>query len=96
MVNAGRLEPGATYVYEKANGITYARKMGDPSSSRIEIGRDYNAIGTLFGLPAEQVAKIVDMVRAAEHTPALQEALDRAKVIYELSRQEQSVDHHPV
>ena len=96
MANAGRLEPGATYVYEKANGITYARKMGDPSSQRIEVGRDYTTIGTLFGLPAEQVAQVVDMIRTAEHTPALQEALDRAKVIYELSRQDQTVDHHPV
>jgi hypothetical protein len=43
MANAGRLEPGATYVYEKADGVTYARKVGDPPDARFEIGRDYDS-----------------------------------------------------
>ena len=96
MANAGRLEPGATYVYEKSNGITYARKMGDPPDTRFEIGRDYGAIGTIFGMPTDRIAKIVDMIRAADQNPALREALDRAIIVYELSRQDEPIQHHPV
>jgi hypothetical protein len=92
MENAGRLEPGETYVYEKSQGVTYARKIGDPPDKRFEIGRDY---------PNLRERVLEDQLwqnirKAAEHIPALQEALDRAKVIYELSKQEQTVDHHPV
>ena len=98
MANAGRYEPGETYVYEKSNGVTYARKIGDPPDQRFEIGRDYSSDNELkiFGMSAQRVARLVDMEKQAEHNPALQDALDRAKVIYELSRQEQTVDHHPV
>lgn len=98
MPNVGRLEPGAAYIYEKADGITYARKMGDPPESRIEIGRDYhtNSEPSVLGMPLKRVAKLIAMEEEAEHNPALQDALDRAKVIYELSRQDQTVNHHPV
>ena len=94
MANAGRLEPGATYVYEKADGITYARKVGDPPDARFEISRDYDS----EKLHKELMdAKLWGKIhRAAESNPALQDALDRAKVIYELSKKEQTVDHHPV
>jgi len=94
MANAGRLEPGATYVYERADGVTYARKMGDPPDARFEVGRDYDS----EKLHKELMdAKLWGQIhRAAESNPALQEALDRVIVIYELSRQDESVMHHPV
>lgn len=94
MVNAGKLEPGVSYVYEKADGITYARKVGDPPDARFEIGREYDS----EKLHKELMdAKLWGKIhRAAESNPALQEALDRAKVIYELSRQDQPIAHHPV
>jgi hypothetical protein len=38
----------------------------------------------------------VPIILAAEHNPALQDALERAKVIYELSRQQDTLFHHPV
>lgn len=98
MLNVGRLEPGETYVYEKSLGVTYARKMGDSPDKRFEIGRDYEPDGELkiFGMSAQRVSQLVDMERAAENVPALQDALNRARVIYELSKQEQTIDHHPV
>mgnify|MGYP003343584750 CR=1 FL=1 len=86
----GKLKPGATYVYEKANGVTYAREMGAPASERIAIGWDYEFCKQLR---LEEWNRILE---AAEQNPALQDALERVKVIYELSRQEQTVDHHPV
>jgi hypothetical protein len=37
-----------------------------------------------------------NILREAEHNPALQDALERAKVIYELSKQQDTIFHHPV
>ena len=34
----GRLKPGATYVYERVDGVVYAREQGQPADTRIEIG----------------------------------------------------------
>jgi hypothetical protein len=94
MANAGRLEPGATYIYEKAEGITYARKMGDPADARFEVGRDYDSQKLHRDLMHSKLWGQIH--RAAESNPALQEALDRVIVIYELSKQDESVMHHPV
>ena len=92
MANVGRLDPGATYIYEREGGRTYARKMGE--TERMLVGEEY-ALDT-----NRRRMKIADewipIIEEAEHNSALQDALDRAKVIYELSRQEQTVDHHPV
>jgi hypothetical protein len=89
-----QLEPGAAYVYERADGVTYARKLGSDPGSRIAIGWDSQVQQDL-----DQFHKDVlwtNILREAEHNSALQDALDRAKVIYELSRQNQLIDHHPV
>lgn len=37
----GSLKPGATYIYEKAGGVTYARETGSPPESRQVVGYDY-------------------------------------------------------
>jgi hypothetical protein len=94
MANAGKMEPGVSYVYEKADGVTYARKVGDPPDARFEIGRDYNS----EKLHKELMdAKMWGQIhRAAETNPALQEALDRVIIVYELSRQDEFIMHHPV
>ena len=49
-------------------------------------------------MPLKQVAVLVDMAREAEHNPALQEALNHARIIYELSRDhsDNEVKWHPV
>jgi hypothetical protein len=76
----GRLKPGATYIYEKANGVTYAREMNAPASERIAIGWDYEY------RQQEKLQEWNNILVAAERNPALQEAIDRVKVLYELSR----------
>jgi len=91
MESVGRLEPGASYVYEKSYGITYARKIGDPPDARFEIGRDYDLHEDLM-----EHKMWGDIIRSAKTNPALQEALDRVKLIYILSRQDKTVAHHPV
>lgn len=94
MENVGRLEPGASYIYEKADGVTYARKLGDPPNQRFEIGRDYDSEKLHKDLMHSKLWG--EIHRAAKSNPALQEALDRVIVIYELSKQDQSIMHHPV
>jgi len=87
-----QLEPNVTYIYEKADGITYARKLGDPPGSRFEIGRDFD-----HGSMSLEEAKLWgDIHRAARKNPALQDALDRVKLIHALSEQNDTVPHHPV
>jgi len=44
----GNLKPGATYIYERSDGIVYARESGaDPSTRQVvgyESGREYDPI----------------------------------------------------
>lgn len=93
MLNAGNLTPGATYIYEKADGVTYARKIGDPPSERFAIGYDYDARSLEQELVEARLWS--DIHRAARTNPALQDALDRVKLIYALSKQDET-PHHPV
>jgi hypothetical protein len=85
----GLLKQGASYIYEKANGITYAREMGADPSTRIEIGWDYDS-RTSDGKPLYQHIREDklwgEIRRAARTNSTLHEALDRAKIIYELSK----------
>jgi len=76
----GSLTPGATYVYEKANGITYAIEVGAPHSQRFEIGRDLEL------LLKDELRLWEEIVRAGRTNQALQEALNRAKIVYHLSK----------
>lgn len=86
----GSLKPGATYVYEKADGITYAREFGSDPSTRKEIGWDHDP-RTSDGRPLHD--HIMDskmwgeIHRMAKTNPTLQEALERVKIIYHLSKE---------
>ena len=76
----GTLTPGATYIYEKADGITYARESGAPHNERVEIGRDYQRY------LQDELRLWEDIVRAGRTNQALQAALDRVKILYHLSK----------
>ena len=76
----GTLEPGAQYIYEKADGITYARKFGAPHNERFEIGRDYERF------LKDELRLWEDIVREGRTNRALQAALDRVKLVYHLSK----------
>ena len=76
----GSLKPGAKYIYEKANGITYAREFNSPHSERFEIGRDFEMI------LKDEWRLWEEIVRAGRTNQALQEVLDRAKILYHLSK----------
>ena len=77
----GTLTPGATLIYERAGGVLYARESG--KNERVVIGNDktYN--------PTNEFVKSewTEILKAAESNTALQEAVDRVKIIYNLSKQ---------
>jgi hypothetical protein len=85
----GNLKPGATYIYEKADGVTYAREFGADPSTRKEIGYDYDP-RTSDGRPLHD--HLIDskmwgeIHRMAKTNITLQKALDRAIMIYRLSK----------
>lgn len=87
-----QLDPGTTYVYERDRGRIYARKSGE--TTRTLIGEEY-ALGT-NRRRMELADEWGPIFEAAEHNPALQDALERAKLVYELSRTQDTIFHHPV
>ena len=62
----GTLKEGVSYIYERDNGVVYAREFG--SSEKRVIGMDY---------PVTEVVNWHDVVAVAKTNPALQNALDR-------------------
>ena len=85
----GSLKPGATYIYERDKGTVYAREIGADPSSRVEIGYNYDP-RTDDGRPLHD--HITDsklwgeIRREAKTNLSLQKALDRAIMIYKLSK----------
>jgi hypothetical protein len=93
----GTLKPGVKYVYERNDNIVYAREFG--SSERTVVGYDYDPINghkinydsrTPDGRPLHDYlaeAKLWgDIRREAQTNVTLQRALDRAIMIYKLSK----------
>jgi hypothetical protein len=83
----GSLKPGATYIYERADGVTYAREFG--KTDRHPVGWEFDP-RTSDGRPLHDHlmdSKLWGEIhRAAPTNPALQKALDRAIMIYRLSK----------
>jgi hypothetical protein len=99
----GALKPGTTYIYERADGVVYARESGsDPSTRQVigyESGKEYDPITghkinydkrTSDGRPLHdhmmEDKMWGEIRRMAPTNPALQKALDRAIMIYRLSK----------
>lgn len=81
----GSLTPGATYVYERVGETVFRREPG--TTEREVVGYDHR---TSDGRPLHDHL-IEDKLwgrirRAAATNPALQDALDRAIMIYQLSK----------
>lgn len=76
-----QLKPGATYIYEHADGITYARELGADPSERFEIGRSVGRIDL------DEHELVVAMRQAAKTNKAVRKALDRAILVYKLSEE---------
>ena len=82
MNTVSNLIPGATYIYERADGRTYARLAG--STERILIGEEY---ALKINRRRMQLAdEWMPILEQAQTDPTLQDALDRVKVLYELTK----------
>jgi len=90
----GSLTPGANLIYERNGEEIYAREVGAPVQSRKLIGYQYqNEVDprTEDGRPLHDHI-MEDQLwgqirRAARTNPALHDALERAKIVYYLSKE---------
>jgi hypothetical protein len=82
----GSLKPGTKYIYEHDDGITYAREFGAPHQERVEIGRTLEKQSLIDDLREQKLWGNIH--RAAKTNPLLQEALERAIMIYHLSEKD--------
>jgi hypothetical protein len=80
----GNLKSGTTYIYERADGVTYAREIG--SVERTAIGWDYNAKLKMDTLKEDELWR--DIRHTAKSNPVLQIELDRVIMLYHLSKKE--------
>ena len=78
----GSLTPGATYIYERVDGVTYAREIG--KTERRAIGWDFEYKTKESTLDKELWD---DIFEQAKSNPALRHALDQSKIIYYLSKE---------
>ena len=97
----GTLRPNTTYIYERANGVVYAREFGADPGDRTVVGYDYDPV-TGQKIPHEWDNRTSDgkpvhdhimedkmwgqIRRAAKTNPTLQDAMDRVIMIYKLSK----------
>lgn len=85
----GTLTPGVTYIYERNGDEVYAREFGETERKLIGYTHVANP-RTSDGRPLHE--KLMEdklwgeIRRAAPTNPALQKALDRAIMIYRLSK----------
>jgi hypothetical protein len=81
----GQLKPDATYIYERVGDTVFRREFG--ATDREVMGYDYR---TSDGKPLHDHMKEDqlwgEIRRAAQTNPSLQDALDRAIMIYQLSK----------
>jgi hypothetical protein len=93
----GTLKPDATYVYERVGNEVYAREVGADPSTRQLIGYGYDPVSghhvdydsrTSDGRPLvdhlRETKLWAEIHRMAKTNPALQDALERAIMIYKL------------
>jgi hypothetical protein len=96
----GQLKPGATYIYERHDGMTYAREMGADPSTRVLIGWDHDS-RTPDGRPLHDHImedKLWGEIRRRAQThPGLAAELERVIIYYRLlDDSNNEVMYHPV
>jgi hypothetical protein len=94
----GQLKPGAKYIYERADGVTYAREFGADPSTREAIGWNYDPTHPNFDPRTSDGRSLHSHImdsklwgnirREAKTNPTLQDALERAILIYHLSKKD--------
>jgi hypothetical protein len=92
----GRLKPGAQLIYERHKNVVYAREFGSDPSTRQVHGWDYDKDNPNFDPRTTDGRPLHDHImddkmwgeirREARTNITLQKALDRAIMIYKLSK----------
>jgi hypothetical protein len=86
----GSLKPGATYIYERSGDEVYAREFGATERKLIGYNHTVPDPRTDDGRPLhEHILEDKmwgEIRRVARSNPALQKSLDRAIMIYRLSK----------
>ena len=94
MTTQKKLKPGATLIYERANGITYAREAGSEPSTRVEVGWNYDE-RTSDGRPLREHMEENKMWGEIRHmartNPTLQSELERVIMLYHLIKEENKI-----
>jgi hypothetical protein len=72
------LAPGKTYIYERANGIIYARGIGETDRTIIGYDTDHTAQHQRL------ISKWNEILRLSESDPALKEMINQIEVYYTL------------
>jgi hypothetical protein len=80
----GTLKPGATYIYERADGIIYAREFGKTKRHVVgyESGKDYD----LSGSNKRMLSELNEVVKMCETDSGMKELLDQLFVMYNLKK----------
>jgi hypothetical protein len=92
----GNLKPDTKYIYERDGATIYAREFGADPSTRQVHGWDFDKDNPTFDPRTGDGRPLHDHImesklwgeihRMAKTNPTLQEALERVKIIYHLSK----------
>ena len=80
----GSLTPGATYEYEHDNGVVYATELG--TTEKKIIGYTHDSYTDNLILEYELATDWKDIIKESKVNKSLQDALERVKIIYYLSK----------
>lgn len=80
----GSLKPGATYIYERAGGVIYAREFGE--TKRRVVG--YETDGDHVSASSKRLlSEMNEVVKMCETDPAMKAMLEQLFVMYNLKKQ---------
>jgi len=80
----GTLTPGVTYIYERVGSTVYSRESG--KLERTVIGQHLDPFAENLTLDYELENVWKDIINESRTNPTLQEAIDRVKILYHLSK----------
>jgi hypothetical protein len=89
----GSLKPGATYIYERAGGIVYAREFGETKRRVVGYESDDERISASS---KRLLTEMNEVLKMCETDPAMQAMLEQLFVMYNLKKKDSPVAYHPV
>jgi hypothetical protein len=80
----GTLTPGVTYIYERVGSTVYSRESG--KLERTVIGQYIDPFNENLTINYELENTWKDIIKESRTNPTLQEAIERVKILYHLSK----------